>query len=82
MAFIVSPVVVDIVRNDLEVECRVWVRRPRITVPVSCSISNHCASEGNSPQSWVELCLQVVLVDLPRKIRDVDAGVTLATHEK
>lgn len=64
--------------HHLEVVDHFWEARRHIVVPVRCAISDHKSFEVDSDVVHVELGLQVVLVDLPGEVRNIDSSVTLA----
>jgi hypothetical protein len=69
-------------RHGLEVEESVRVNRLSIHVPFGSSVAHHEASEVVGGEQRVNFGLEVVLVDLPGKVGDVDASVALTSDEE
>jgi len=80
-AFVVVELIKETLRNHVEVV--EGVRQGLLgLVPASASVSNHHSVQVDVVQSRVECGLQVVLVDLPGQVGDVDSGVTFTTDKE
>ena len=53
-----------------------------IVKPVSCAISDHETFERDLQLLWPELSLEIVFVDLPREVGNIDSGVTFSRNEE
>ena len=73
---------VKVIRYHVEVSSCGWESWLNIVSPVCCTIAHHITSQVDVLQSWIELSLEVILVDLPRKIGHVDSTVALTGYEK
>jgi len=63
-------------RNQVEVKNGLREAWRNINIPVGCAISNHKTLEVNLGRS---IC-NIMLVDLPSEIGDVNAGVALSRY--
>lgn len=65
-------------RNEVEIENNFRESRVNVKIPISSSITNHEALEVIGGLGAVgPACLEVVLMELPRKVGHIDAGVAL-----
>lgn len=69
------PLIEQALLDDVETSKSLSERRPGIIAPVSCTVANHGATKVDLRQFIVELSLQIILVDLPGEIRDVDSTI-------
>ena len=76
-ATLLLPVSEQTLLDDLEVSKSLWERGPNIVAPVGSSISNHGTTKVDLWELIVELSLEIVLVDLPCKIWNIDSTVRL-----
>jgi len=51
-------------------------------LPASAAVANHHSFQVNVVKRSVEFGLQVVLVDLPSKVRHIDSSVTFSTNKE
>lgn len=66
--------------DDVEVSSSSREGRHAVNVPVSQTISYHSSSERDAEKSRVEFGLQVLLVDLPSEVRNVNSGIRFSTN--
>lgn len=68
--------------DSVEVEDSPGEGRHAINRPVSQPIAYHGSCQVNVVKRGVEFSLEIVLVDLPSKVGNVDSGIRLSTHEE
>lgn len=68
--------------DSVEVEDSPGEGRHAINSPVSQPIAYHGSCQVNVVKRGIEFSLEIVLVDLPSKVRHVDSSITLSTHEE
>ena len=68
-------------RDDLHVGKGLGERGPNVVAPVGGSVTDHGTTEADLGEISVELSLEVVLVDLPGKVGNVDSSVRLTGDE-
>jgi hypothetical protein len=66
--------------DDVKVSGSSGEGRHAVNVPVSQTISYHSSSERDAEKRRVEFGLQVLLVDLPSEVRDVNSGIRFSTN--
>lgn len=81
-AAFVIPLFPEFLWNDIEVGSSGSEGWMDIVKPVSCAISDHKTFERDLQLLWPELSLEIVFVDLPGEIGNVDTGVTLSRNEE
>jgi len=74
-ALMFLPLIEQALLDDVETSKRLSERRPGIIAPVSCTVANHSATKVDLRQFIVELGLQIILVDLPGEVGDVDSTI-------
>lgn len=68
--------------DSVEVKHSSRERGHAVNVPVSQPIAYHGSSQWDVVEGRVEFSLQVVLVDLPSEVRDVDSSITFSTNKE
>jgi hypothetical protein len=72
------PVLEEALLNDLEVGEGLGERGPDIIAPVGGTVADHGATKLDGWQGLVEGGLEVVLINLPGEVGDVDSSIGLS----